>query len=107
MCLTVQTNFTYAADTEIHLLWQQTWQGDDMTETEIKRQRKDWTDQVRQKSVEKFRRIKMTRAVPMSLPQICLYLWGDTMETSMPESDEARLVGGSDSSPSSQHQAAP
>jgi hypothetical protein len=107
MCLTVQTNFTDAADTEIHLLWQQTWQGDDMTETEIKRQRKDWIDQVRQKSVEKFKRIKMSRAVPMTLPQICLYLWGDTMKTPMPESGEARSVGGSNPSPSTQHQTAP
>jgi hypothetical protein len=89
------------------LLRQHTWQGDDMTETEIERQRKDWTDQVRQKSVEKIKRKKMTRALPMALPQICLYLWGDTMKTSMPDSGEARPVGGSDLAQTPQHQTAP
>jgi hypothetical protein len=47
-----------------------------MTQAELERQRKDWANQARRKSDEKIKREKMTRAVPMSLPKICLYLWG-------------------------------
>jgi hypothetical protein len=47
-----------------------------MTQTELDRLRKDRSNADKRKSIQKGKRLKMIRAMPLPLPSIVLRLWG-------------------------------